>query len=474
MTVTNGHYGHRLNGMKPWPNQSAIDTREAPAATTIQDPKARREWRNQQAINLTADYARERVSVLMPASHFRDLYLWGLSRENALRNEWLQVIGLRQIVQFSASVMGDDFDDAVFLELCQRNAPLNTYLNFEVVSDDMTTGLMDRAKHDATYFLRQHLIHQFADAVHLRLAGDKRRAHSALAQEEPIANRVSRINQTLSPTKHDRLMRAYLAEHPQIEQDDLEHGLFPLLVTNLETCGEVADSARDFYLGPIILRGLQRRYAAEARVLHDTRLDLTRVVSESAYSVLIMPVMAYYMEALCSGIGAHEKLARLTDDHVAFKAIYLTAVLIRLLNDAGTAILYQEHDARRALVHELRKQARARRSAHIRDFLRHVSGEYGPLMTRITKDVIHGEFNVTLYRLHQVDELDVALEQFGERLSYLARLYARSYRRLGSYMEILAERLGDERPGKMLMRAVKFHEHMYAVDYTKKEGEYAI
>jgi hypothetical protein len=456
--------------------RTEIETQEAVAVpASPHAAQAHMAWRATEAVNQTAAYLRERLGALMPASPLRDFYRWGLSEDNPARSDWLQVIGLGQIVQFCAYVSGNDVEDAHFFRLIRAAAPLNTYLNFEVISDDMAAGLMERLPDDKTYYQRSYLIYQFTEALLRRLRGeDLRPAAQVLAREADIASRVGRVQQTLRPEEHERLIQIYAAQHPGSDPVELDHALHGLLLANFEACAHVDDLAKQMQLGGLIRRGLRRRYTSEARVLRDTSLGLARVVTESTYSVLIIPVVAFYMESLAAALDLEDRLPLVTRDQLAFKSIYLTALLIRLLNDMGTQVMKQQPDERQRLIEALRQQARENRAPNIRGFFRHISGSYGTLLTRITKDVEHGEFNVALYNLEDVDDLDGALVAFGDRLQYFSQLYANSAARLDGYLEMMTRRLGDGHLSALLKRAVRFHEKMYAVGYQSAQGDYAV
>jgi hypothetical protein len=209
-------------------------------------------------------------------------------------------------------------------------------------------------------------------------------------------------------------------------------------------------------------------------VLYDPHLDISRLVSASTYSILIMPVVAHYLEGVALSTGIADRLSLVTDDNLMFRALYHTAMLIRLLNDMGTQVLKQDYHARTQLIMQLQDQARRTRTHNIHAFLRDVSDGYGAVMTRIAKDVKHGEFNMTLYNLKNAPSLEEAVTMFGERLHYFSNLYERGYYKLQGYLEEIAQRLGDDRLSLLMLRAVRFHEEMYWQEYTKSTGEYAI
>jgi hypothetical protein len=452
-----------------------LETQDASIARAQENPsKADQKRRMQRAILSISNSLNEHVRATMPDSAYREMFLWGLNPANEQYENWLQVIGTKQIVYFAAQVMGSMFGENELTALVDYAAPMNVYLTFEVISDNLAFGLTDRLNHDTTYFLRAHLMHHFNQRMCYALKNPWMTAEQALGGERHIADRISVFEQSLSPSAHARLAEAFLSERRDVSLFELEYGLYPLLVTNFYACADLYHGASEMQLGKIIQRGLYQRYHTADRVLYDPHLDISRLVSASTYSILIMPVVAHYLEGVALSTGIADRLSLVTDDNLMFRALYHTAMLIRLLNDMGTQVLKQDYHARTQLIMQLQDQARRTRTHNIHAFLRDVSDGYGAVMTRIAKDVKHGEFNMTLYNLKNAPSLEEAVTMFGERLHYFSNLYERGYYKLQGYLEEIAQRLGDDRLSLLMLRAVRFHEEMYWQEYTKSTGEYAI
>jgi hypothetical protein len=426
------------------------------------------------ALDQSISYLAECVDSYMPPSLIRDFYLWGLNPANPQRDLWLQVIGTKQIVQFALQCMGDDYSPAEIAELFRYAAPMNAYLTFEVISDNVAFGLTDRLPNDDTYFLRAHLMHTFNQQLSKALAGEPIHGQRALANEQPIANRISAFNQSLSPIVHAKLAEAYRREHPQASMDELEYALYPMLIANFQSCVDVHAMSSSLHVGKLVQRGLYQRYRTADRVLHDHEMELSRVMSASTYSILIIPVIAYYLEGVAGIMGIRDRVPELLRDGLLFRALYEAARLTRLLNDMGTQVIRQQPEQRERLIAELRMKARGARTSNIHAFLRETTSEYGALLTRITKDVKHGEFNMMLYNLRHAGSLDAALLMFGERLHSFSAIYERGYARMWSYLQQLSERIGDDRLSKLIATSVIFHEKMYMHEYHKAQGEFAV
>ncbi|MBE0691206.1 MAG: hypothetical protein IH587_13895 [Anaerolineae bacterium] len=451
--------------------QEKIITQEARSAQSDRSPEG---MIIRQAVGEIVEQIRECVFNYMPPSTFREYYLWGLDSHNVYHDAWLQLTGVKQTVQFAARVMGAQFEPKLFLQLARFVAPMNHYLTFEVISDNLALGLAEYLPHDSTFFLRAHLMHDFNVAVCNGLKGDGRDAHEVLSVNESLARRISTFRQSLSPLKHGALADAYLNHTRYVPMDDIEYSLYPLLLANFEAATHLARHSESLVTGPIIRRGLYRRYHSADRLLIDPNLSMGQVVNVSTYAILIMPVVAYYLEGVASTIGLRDKLPSIVQDGSLFKALYHAALLIRLLNDLGTGVVKQESDDRMMMLQDLYSHSRDMRSDTLTGFLRDVSDQYGARLTRIAKDVKYGEFNIALYNLRNGAPFDYSFGVFGERLEYFSLLYRQKYARMQQHLDIMAQRLGDDTLSNLIERSVIFHERLYDNVYTQERGEYAI
>ena len=139
-------------------------------------------------IHCVADY--------MPPSAYRNFALWLLSTPLPYRTEWLQLIGVYQIVQLNLALFDGVVEDANWEQLAYVCQPLNTYFIFEAMSDDLALYLVNYCKDDPDAPMRAQLLNQFNTFMMDRLKGDKRPAHKLLAHPKKKAGRspLSRID----------------------------------------------------------------------------------------------------------------------------------------------------------------------------------------------------------------------------------------------------------------------------------------
>jgi hypothetical protein len=256
----------------------------------------------------------------------------------------------------------------------------------------------------------------------------------------------------------------------------LNGGLINQLIMNIETAADVVEFTRNHLTADIIRKGLYRRYRSAQRIFRDPNLNLSRIVMHGANTILLIPVVAYYLEMGANAFGISDRLRTTVESGMLERALYGCSVLVRLLNDLGTPIIMQSPEQRHELVMELRYQAQHSGTSNIRTFLRHqVNGQaYRLQLTRIAKDVEKGEFNIALYNLPHINPLDRALLTFGERLGALSRIYQRTQSDLTRQLDSLSDTLGTDAISGMIQRVVDFHYRMYNHDYRQVEGDFAV
>lgn len=411
----------------------------------------------------------------MPASTFRDYYLWGLDANNPYHDTWISVTGLKKTVQFTLDSAASSFDDAHIPTFACYAAPMTIYLTFEVISDNLEFGLCDLNPRDRTHFLRAHLIREFSKAMCLRLKGTQTSAAMLLEREAILARRISTHRQSISPEKLRIVAEAFRQQHPGISPRDLDAGLLPQLIMNIESAVDVVHFTRKHHTAQIIHKGLLGRYRSAERVFRDPNLNLSRILTHGANTILLIPVVAYYLEMGANAFGISDRLRTAVDDGTLERALYQCSLLVRLLNDLGTPIIMQTPEQRHDLLMGLRFQAQNSPSGNIRSFLREQVNDqpYRRQLTRIAKDVEKGEFNIALYNLPHINPLDQALLTFGERLSALSRVYHRTQNDLTRQLDVLNHTLGTDAISAMIQRVVDFHYEMYYNDYRQANGDYA-
>lgn len=415
------------------------------------------------------------IQEYMPASAYRDFCLWALSEDNPQQDLWLQVLGVKQIVQFCTHLTGDLVADEVWGWMSQHMAAMNIYLVYEAASDNMAIGLALRQSTDTTYEVRHELVHQFNEIMCDLLANEPRPTVEALAPLHGLTASLSSFEQSLSPDKHETVAQAYLRQHPQVIPESVEYGAWALLLANAATAMDLSLAADHFSAGRSLKRGLLERYRSADRLLMETDIVLEERVAVGTYAILLIPVLAHYVEGVIHANGLRERVALLDADDKLWDGLYLTAQLVRLLNDCGTRLIEQSAADRATFIQELQDlHTLLHPQTTLLEFLGKVTPHYGGLMTRIHKDIKHGEVNMVFDNIDPSLPVAEALTLFGERLAYLSEVYRRQHQNLLEVLDTISERLEDGGVSKVLYRCVAFHEKVYSRAFEQPEGDFAV
>jgi hypothetical protein len=191
----------------------------------------------------------------------------------------------------------------------------------------------------------------------------------------------------------------------------------------------------------------------------------------SAYTSLVIPTLAYYVGALAAGRDGVE-LWTVIDSGQLSEALYLCAVLTRLLNDVGYGLLA---GSTKTLFEDRLVPAYAGcESLTITDLVVDAAGRFGRLFARLEKDARLGEFNLCLYNFPTSGDARSTLSTLEQRLSQLSTLYREGCQRLERVLESIDLKLGGDTGVSGLIRnCYKFHEALYSHSYQRGEGEYA-
>ncbi len=414
------------------------------------------------------------VSEDMPRSPYQDFCLWSLSMGNPARSAWLQIWGIPQFVKLTLAMFDGILDGQHLEEILRHSVPMNVYLMYETMSDNLSIGLGGPIDGDGTRALRRGVVDRFNSAMVERLRGNPKPARALLDDVAKAAAQISCTQQSLNAGQYEALARAYVARGAGVSLHDLEHSIWPQLVANIETCARVARHVEGYRLGSVVRWGLVNRYRAVSLLLDEPDMSMSRRAFVSTDAILVIPTLAYYVGVLTEAVCPVERLSAVVDDGTLGELLFLAALLVRLLNDLGTKLL-QSTDERVAFVEALRRQC-ACAGAEQRSFaalLRHNVDRFGSLLTRLDKDIAHGEVNVALHGLTERPAA-AALSCFEQRLEHLALLFSQSYQRFNVLSNRVSADMGDDRASKLVRRFVQFHERLYSRSYTSPEGEYAI
>lgn len=416
------------------------------------------------------------ITDCVPEHPVRDFFLWSFSAANPERERWLHLIGISQTVHLTLKMLDGLVQGADAARLIDFSLPMCAYQFYEIVSDNLSIGLGGELAGDELREVRRELVLSFNQAMVLRLSGDARPAAVLLASAQPLAQQISLLQNTLNAGDYHKITHHYLAQNPAATLAQIDAGVWPLLVANIETCTRLARDVERHICGQLTVQGLKGRYEAVSALLNDPEMQLSRRVASSTDSILVIPTLAYFICVLKEIITPDAAIADSFSDGTLSEALYTAALLVRLLNDIGTPLLASA-ETRAQLLSALRTpepdtDAGAPKERAFGQLLRRLSGQAGGWLTRLNKDLVHGECNICLFGLTKRPAAR-ALPGFAPRLEFLAGLYAQSKQYLALLTLEVNRRLQDDRPMQLVNRFVQFHEFLYAQPYTESCGEYS-
>ncbi len=91
----------------------------------------------------------------LPHCAYQDYCAWAVSEANPQRETWLHVMGIPQFVSLTLNLFEGVIPEPYMAAMLKVSVPVNVYLMYEVVSDDLAIGLARRCPDDPIYE-RQH------------------------------------------------------------------------------------------------------------------------------------------------------------------------------------------------------------------------------------------------------------------------------------------------------------------------------
>jgi hypothetical protein len=341
--------------------------------------------------------------------------------------------------------------------LAELAAPIIVQQTYEVISDNLSIGLAQRAESDGTFDERRAVVSRFNQAVIARLSGHGAPLAEALAPVRAAAQRLSLFEQSHSPEKHRALCGRFAA--------DLEHDVWPALVAGGNATAALADACAADAVGRIVHDGLVARYAGVEALVREPERDLIRRLQLGADTILVRPTLAFFAGLISEHIRPRPAFATVVAEGMLDAAVSDAALLVRLLNDVGTDILRESEDAFARRSESL--QSMQRREG-VRDSLLAVTLESS--FTRIHKDLALHEFNVCLDLPPSADPLHA----FTAALAQVREVYRQRMQTLVSKLAAIDAALEDTTISSLVMGFVLFHQKLYVHRHDDVRGEFAV
>lgn len=407
----------------------------------------------------------------MPAGIQREFYLWGISPANPNRDEFLQLVGMNQVVNLATHILEPMVKVEDWQTLAEYSGFIHAYFMYELVSDDLAVGLSLLPSKDATVQTRKDILHSFNGAMVKRLSGVPNHSSELLEFIQPTTLNIAGYNQASAHQKYLAQFQQFVKSQADCPAEKFE--LWPILVANIESCNALVTATECLQTSPVIRQGFINRYASVSQSL-DAHINMTleELTNIGTHTVSVIPVLAYYIGVLTEVIDPQPEIKGIIEDGLLEDALATAATIIRILNDMGVAATYST-GKRTSLLHSLWKTAESRPAnvQTITQLLCHVANKT-EVLTRFQKDILYGEFNICLHNLAYTESIEYGISIFGENLTYFAQLYRQSQMHLRDVLAALDRRLKNNTVSNLINGFINFHEQIYTHRFDTTAGEY--
>jgi hypothetical protein len=424
-------------------------------------------------VDATIEQIRLSLHRHMPISQQRDFYLWGISPDNRERDNFLQMMGVMQLIKLSASLLDGLVKPEHWPKLAKYAGQINAYFLYEIVSDDLAIGLSPLATGDTGYPLRREILFAFNYVMNERLNGEPTHTTLLLEPLEHFSRHISGFTQSMTQEKHKALLDSYLRHRRGTSPLDIEYAIWPALVANIESCRELVESMHHLQIGELLRQGFVNRYQSVTQLLEAFEpIPLPDLIYIGTHTVSVIPVLCYFTGVVGEIIEQQSRLPVIIENGLLSDALATAAIMVRLLNDIGTPLILSTQE-RESMLQGIRDQYRLRpdNNSTITELIINAAIQ-DERLTRFHKDTLYGEFNVCLNNLAYTSSVDEGLALLEANLAQLTHLYHESQQHLEMVLKQIDDCLNSTVITKLIARFVGFHQQIYAQRYNTPSGEY--
>ncbi len=398
----------------------------------------------------------------MPPGPQRDYYLWGISDRNPHQAVFLKAIGVTQLSHLTLRLTEGLFCQDQWLRVLDQCALINSFFVYEVISDNLGLGLAGAASRNLGQQTRVDLLSHFNNTMVVALELADVQAKEMMIPLKSVAGQISLFTQSLTSPTLQCLAASYLRLNPDVTVEELEFGLWPFLVANIESARVVVDQISPDELQSFARLSLQQHYQSMNVLMQEQSRDYNDLIWIGSRSVMVVPVLVYYISFIGREMEDQAGYQHIIKDGSLEKVLYDAALLVRLLNDLGTDLLIQTEVERRDFLRIVEQWATEYLSTvTFIELIDLISSQY-PQLGRLQKDAAFGEYNMILYGLDMNQPAPDLLPELGKRIAFYADLYQATYQRFIQGIQQLTNSMKDEGITALILRFVKFHELLYS------------
>lgn len=417
------------------------------------------------------------VDKSLPQGVVKNFMLWMLDNNNPSQESYLRMLGVAGSVELELKLLENILEPSIIKEMAYYISILNAYFGFETLSDNLGVGLSPiRQRKTLTQQAQKEVLLKFNKIMIKKIKGFPKKSANLLADSENLIKKISVNKTTLSPEQMHNFCKKYCEYNHNVDSSKLEYSFLSILILNIETCLQLLNSLQKNPIYWLLKDSVIGRYAAVNRiVIASSSLSLKKLAELGLKSILTIPTLAYCVGAL-EEVKPNKAFKKVIESGLVHDCMADAALLTRLLNDIGTHLLEMHHEERNHCYQQYKNYLGTHNDDSIFSYLLRLSKrkEFMVSLTRIRKDLKHGEFNICLDKLQHDKPLTESFVQFCKTIDYYAKLYQKHYQTMLKNLSELSDRLNDEYASKIIYNFVYFHQIKYSQAFDSMEGDYAI
>ncbi|MEU6708140.1 hypothetical protein [Streptomyces wuyuanensis] len=411
----------------------------------------------------------------MPDRPYRNFAGW-MATHARYADRWFQLTNLTAQVRMTHALFSGLFTEDESVRLFDHIALMNVHQSYETFSDNLAFGLATpQERRHLEQDTRRTVVLAFNEAMLSRLGGtDAEEVKAQILALQPRT--VSVFRQSLGESEYRELATEYVSAHPDVDPTAIEFDVAPVLLANIEAAFAQVQNMRGRATAEPLRKGLSRRYSAVTRQLTRPPESSRELLSVGIDSVLVVPTVLYCAGVIAELIRPVPGYTIMLTDGTLERAATAAALSVRLLNDCGTRLLEQSREDHASLVaelHQLHASDRSGRFETVSDLVLRAQENDGVLLTRFTKDLLFGEFNVCLDGIRNLPATSASLALLEERLGLVRSAYRDARTAMAQANRLLTQGLGYDVLSVLIDRFVEFQRSTYSHVFDSVLGEFA-
>ncbi|MEM1244136.1 MAG: hypothetical protein AAGG80_04875, partial [Pseudomonadota bacterium] len=395
--------------------------------------------------------------------------------DNPHQESYLRMLGVAGSIELELKLFQPLLETHQFQKLKPFISLLNAYFAFETLSDNLAVGLARCKTPTPFQQMQKQIILAFNQKMLKKILSNTNSAGELLTKERNKIAHISLNHQSLAPRQMQIFIDDYEKNYAVKHSDEFEYSFFNILILNISTCLMLLDSLKTSPLYLSLKHSLMRRYISVSKIIdHSQQATRVELAAWGRDSILVVPTYMHCIGAL-DLVEPNPNFSQSINNGLLNAAMQDGALCTRLLNDIGTHLLKADASQRQELFTCWRNII-PKNTQDVFTKIQHLAEhpDYHECLSRIRKDLNHGEFNVCLDNLASQSTSENNLEIFFKNIDYYADLYQAIRHKLHNNLTYLNDLLDNDQISTIIGNFVKFHEYKYSFDYESMQGEYAI